>query len=168
VGLALAAYVETLASPRTPFDAWRDRLAATAGGAEPAVSEDFPEAARRGLHLFVGRAGCVACHGGPTLADDAFHPSLVHSLTAAGTSDAGRAGAPPNTFRTPSLRGAASTGPWMHDGSIGRLCDAMQPHAADPGVEAPALTAGERRDLVAFLRALAFDATPDDASRCAA
>ena len=167
VGLALAAYVETLASPRTPFDAWRDRLAATAGGAEPAASGEFPESARRGLHLFVGRAGCVACHRGPTLGDDAFHPSLVHSLTAAGTADAGRPGAPPNTFRTPSLRAAASTGPWMHDGSVARLCDAVQAHAADPGVEPPALTAAERRDVAAFLRTLAVDATPDDASRCA-
>jgi cytochrome c peroxidase len=166
-GRALAAYVETLVSPRTPFDAWRDRLAAAGGGVEPAVSGAFPPGARRGLRLFVGRAGCAACHGGPTLGDDAFHASLVHSLTAAGTPDAGRRGAVPNAFRTPSLRGAVSTGPWMHDGSAARLCDALRPHAADPGVDPPALTAAERGDLAAFLRTLAFDAATDAASGCA-
>jgi hypothetical protein len=60
-----------------------------------------------------------------------------------------------------------STGPWMHDGSAARLCDALRPHAADPGVAPPALTAAERGDLAAFLRTLAFDAATDAASGCA-
>jgi len=166
VGQALAAYVETLASPRTPFDAWRDALAATASG-EPAASGQFPAAVRRGLRLFVGRGGCSACHAGPTLGDDAFHVSLVHSTTSDGTLDPGRLGALRNTFRTPALRGAATTGPWMHDGSAARLCDAVQPHAADPGDVPPALGAAERRDLVAFLHTLAVDAAADDAAECA-
>ena len=165
VGQALAAYVETLASPRTPFDAWRDGLAASAGG-EPATSDLFSAAARRGLRLFVGRAGCVACHAGPMLGDDAFHASLVHSLTADGTPDPGRRGALTNTFRTPALRAAATTGPWMHDGSAARLCDAVQPHAADAGSVPPALGAADRRDLVAFLRTLAIDAGADAAPDC--
>ena len=151
-GLALAAYVETLASGRTPFDDWRDRLAALPG--EPAPSDEFPAAARRGLRLFVGRAGCAACHAGPTLGDDAFHVSLVHSLAAPGVPDAGRRGEPANAFRTPGLRAVAATGPWLHDGSAARLCDAVQPHAADPGTLPPLLSAAERRDLVAFLRTL--------------
>ena len=161
-GLALAAYIETLASGRTPFDDWRDRLAALPG--EPAPSGDFPAAARRGLHLFVGRAGCVACHAGPTLSDDAFHVSLVHSLVAPGVPDAGRPGEPANAFRTPGLRAVAATAPYLHDGSAARLCDAVQPHAADPGTVPPLLTAAERRDLVAFLRTLgpAVDASDCD------
>ena len=91
VGLALAAYVETLATPRTPFDAWRDQLAQDADDIEPSTSDAFPAAARRGLRLFVGRAGCSACHSGPTLSDDAPHVSLVHSMTAPGVPDSGRA-----------------------------------------------------------------------------
>ena len=165
VGLALAAYVETLATPRAPFDDWRDRLAGASDGIEPPTSAAFPAAARRGLRLFVGRAGCASCHAGPTLSDDAFHVSLVHSMTAPGVPDTGHGGALANTFRTPALRDVAATGPWFHDGSAARLCDAVQPHAADAEAEPPLLTASERRDLVAFLRALSKDAPDDDASR---
>ena len=156
-GLALAAYVETLATPRTPFDDWRDRLAGAPGGLEPAPPDAFPAAARRGLRLFVGRAGCAACHAGPALSDDAFHPSLVHSMTAPGVPDTGHPGSPENTFRTPGLRDVASTAPYLHDGSAASLCDAVQPHAADPGNVPPLLTATERRDLVAFLRTLSAE-----------
>jgi len=162
VGLALAAYVEPLGSPRAPFDDWRDRLASDPGGGEPATSAAFPAAARRGLRLFVGRAGCASCHAGPGFSDDAVHVSLVHSLAAPGQPDDGHPGGPVNAFRTPGLRDVAATAPWLHDGSAARLCDAVQPHAADPGAVPPALTAAERSDLVAFLRALSADADPGD------
>jgi len=151
VGLALAAYVETLATPRTPFDDWRDRLAA-AGDATPTPA--FPAAAARGLRLFTGRAGCAACHAGPAFSDDALHVALVHSMTAPGVPDDGHPGGPANAFRTPGLRDVAATAPYLHDGSAARLCDAVRPHAADDGHVPPALTADERSDLVAFLRAL--------------
>ena len=163
VGLALAAYVETLATARTPFDDWRDRLEVAPGTGEPAASDAFPAAARRGLRLFVGSAGCAACHAGPTLSDDAFHVSLVHSLAATGEPDAGRRGEPVNAFRTPGLRDVAATAPYLHDGSAARLCDAVQPHAADAGSVPRLLSADERRDLVAFLRTLS-PATNDGAS----
>ena len=161
VGLALAAYVEPLASPRAPFDDWRDRLASDSSGGEPAMSAAFPAAARRGLRLFVGRAGCAACHAGPTFSDDALHVSLIHSLAAPGQPDDGHPGGPANAFRTPGLRDVAATAPYLHDGSAGDLCEAVQPHAADPGTVPPALSAAERSDLVAFLRALSADADGD-------
>ena len=164
VGLALAAYVEPLASPRTPFDDWRDRLASAPSGGEPATSAAFPAAARRGLRLFMGRAGCAACHAGPAFSDDTVHVSLIHSLAAPGQPDDGHPGGPANAFRTPGLRDVAATAPYLHDGSAARLCDAIQPHAADPGAVPPSLTAAERGDLVAFLRALSADAGPDDAT----
>jgi len=160
VGLALAAYVETLATARTPFDDWRDRLAAT-GDATPTTA--FPAAAVRGLRLFAGRAGCTACHAGPALSDDATHVSLVHSLAAPGVPDDGHPGGPANAFRTPGLRDAAATAPYLHDGSAAGLCDAVRPHAADPDGPPPSLTAGERSDIVAFLRALT--AARDDAGQ---
>ena len=162
VGRALAAYVEPLASPRAPFDDWRDRLASAAGTGEPAPSAAFPNAARRGLRLFVGRAGCAACHAGPSFSDDALHASLVHSLAAPGQPDEGHPGGPANAFRTPGLRDVAATSPYFHDGSAARLCDAVQPHAADPGATPPSLSAAERSDLVAFLRALSADAERED------
>ena len=73
VGKALAAYVETLVTGRTPFDDFRDALAR---GDAPAAAS-YPAAALRGLKLFVGRAGCVGCHGGPNFSDGAFHPGVV-------------------------------------------------------------------------------------------
>ncbi len=161
VGLALSAYVETLASPRTPFDDWRDRVAAGL----PSAAAPLPDAALRGLRLFTGPAGCAACHAGPTLSDDALHASLVHSLDADGRPDDGHPGAIPNAFRTPGLRGVASTGPWLHDGSAATLCDAVRPHAADPGTPPPSLTGAQRSDLVAFLRALSAR-PPDEPAAC--
>jgi cytochrome c peroxidase len=59
------------------------------------------------------------------------------------------------TFRTPGLREVAATGPYMHDGSVANLCDALRPHATPAaGGGAPDLSLDERRDLVAFLRSL--------------
>ncbi len=55
VGKALAAYVETLVTARTPFDEFRDALAR--GDASQMAA--YPAAALRGLRLFVGRAGCA-------------------------------------------------------------------------------------------------------------
>jgi len=160
VGLALAAYVETLSTPRTPFDQWRDGVAAETGPAAAPPSAAFPPAALHGLRLFVGRAGCSACHAGPTFSDDAFHVSLVHSMAAPDAPDLGHRGEPANAFRTPGLRDVAFTAPYLHDGSAARLCDAVQPHAADPGGAPPLLTGEERRDLVAFLRTLSAQAAP--------
>jgi cytochrome c peroxidase len=157
VGLALAAYVETLSTPRAPFDQWRDSLAAATGSSEPPGSAAFPPEARRGLRLFVGRAGCSACHSGPAFSDDALHVSLAHSMAAGGVADHGHPGDPANAFRTPGLRDVAATAPYLHDGSAPRLCDAVQPHAADAGGVPPLLTGAERRDLVEFLRTLSAD-----------
>ena len=160
-GLALAAYVETLASPRAPFDDWRDRLAA--GPGEPAATDAFPAAARRGLRLFVGAGGCAACHSGPAFSDDRFHASLAQSRGPDGRPDPGHPGAVRNAYRTPGLRGVAATAPYLHDGSVLRLCDAVRPHAFDAPTRPPELGAAQRTDLVAFLRTLSPRAPDDDA-----
>ena len=86
-GKALAAYQETLASERTPFDAWRDALVR----GDTAAAQRYPLAAQRGLRLFVGRGRCVACHAGPNFSDGEFHRSLIVSTLHDGTRDSGRA-----------------------------------------------------------------------------
>jgi cytochrome c peroxidase len=149
VGKALAAYQETLTTGRTPFDEYRDALAR--GDAEAAAR--YPAPAQRGLHLFVGKAACAACHAGPMFSDSAFHPSRIVSARHDGRPDAGHGG---GTFRTPGLREVAATGPYMHDGSIASLCDALRPHAGTAD-QAPPLTTQDRRDLVEFLRTLTVD-----------
>ena len=179
-GKALAAYQETLTSDRTPFDAYRDALAR---GDLDAV-KGYPVAAQRGLRLFIGGGRCVACHAGANFSDGEFHRSPIVSKLHDGTDDIGRAlglekllaspyarngrfndevnaarepasqPAEAGAFRTPGLREVSSTAPYMHDGSIANLCDALQPHAALEGRPMPALTLAERRDVVAFLRTL--------------
>jgi cytochrome c peroxidase len=61
-------------------------------------------------------------------------------------------------FRTPSLRNVARTAPYMHDGSVATLEDAieleMYYRSSRPGQPPLVLTAQEKADLVSFLQAL--------------
>lgn len=59
---AVAAYVRTVNSRNVPFD---DFLS----GDTQALNEQ----AKNGYRLFIGKAGCVRCHGGPMLSDGDFH-----------------------------------------------------------------------------------------------
>jgi cytochrome c peroxidase len=59
---AIEAYVRQLRCGPGRFDDWLDGDTAALDRAE-----------QRGAALFVGAAGCVQCHGGPRLTDDAFH-----------------------------------------------------------------------------------------------
>jgi cytochrome c peroxidase len=69
VGKAIAAFERKLISRNSPFDAY---VAALRSGDRKA-RRAYPKPARRGLKLFVGRAGCVLCHNGPTFSDKEFH-----------------------------------------------------------------------------------------------
>jgi cytochrome c peroxidase len=59
---ALAAYQRKLIRRNAPFDLY-------VAGDRAAISES----AKRGLGLFVGKAGCVKCHEGPFFSDHKFH-----------------------------------------------------------------------------------------------
>ena len=76
VGKSLAAFQETFVTARTSFDAFRDSLAAP--GAGTPIDSVYPAAAQRGLKLFVGQAGCVACHQGRNFSDGQFHNVLAN------------------------------------------------------------------------------------------
>jgi cytochrome c peroxidase len=195
VGKAIAAYVETLVSGRTPFDDFRDAL--QRGDSRAAAS--YPAAAQRGLKLFVGRANCIECHRGPNFSDGEFHPGAPsahddgrfddvlrlkssplnlagphnddprHRLAAATRRLVAHDSSQRALFRTPSLRSVSSSGPYLHDGRADSLQDAVQ-HAA------PRRTGGlaevDARDLAAFLVTLT-DAygerrpwTADELARC--
>ncbi len=91
VAKALAAFIETLDSPRTRFDALRDALAA--GDADPgaeAVARAYPAQALRGLRRFVGDARCAACHVGPAFTHGEFHDAGRPYMAAPGRPDPGR------------------------------------------------------------------------------
>lgn len=67
-GKAMAAFQETLVSIATRFDQFRDAL--ERGDVEAAGR--YPEAAQRGLKIFVGKGRCDMCHGGPLFSNREF------------------------------------------------------------------------------------------------
>ncbi|MEE7546416.1 cytochrome-c peroxidase, partial [Xanthomonas sp. Kuri4-1] len=114
VARALAAYQRSLAPRPGRFDRFLQ--------GRPDALDDRQ---LRGLHLFRTRAGCMNCHSGPTLSDDRFHNLGLH-FHGRRFQDLGRyevTGDPADSgrFRTPSLRGVARTGPWMHNGLFADL-----------------------------------------------
>jgi cytochrome c peroxidase len=158
---ALASYVRSLVAPATRFDAW-------IGGDVKALSA----AEVHGFRVFTGKAGCVLCHAGWRFTDDRFH-----DIGLRGT-DPGRGAVPGGTpglraFKTPSLREAAHTAPYMHDGSLPTL-SAVVAHYAGGRVARPTLAPSmnktlrlslrEKADLVAFLRTLSTEVAPSPPS----
>lgn len=83
---AIAAWLETLRSPRTAFDEFRDALAR----GDAAQAARYPAAARRGLKLFLGRGNCRACHVGPSFSNGEFHDVGRPFVVAPGRVDPGR------------------------------------------------------------------------------
>ena len=83
----LAAYQATLVSPRNAFDRFRDAL----GRGDLRVAAQYPQAAQRGLRVFMGKANCSVCHTGPTFSNGEFADIGVPFFIPGGA-DAGRHG----------------------------------------------------------------------------
>ena len=104
---------------------------------------DLPQAAMRGMDLFYGAAGCVACHAGRFQTDHDFHAIAMVQIGPGKAArfetharDEGRmrvTGDPADAFafRTPSLRNVALTAPYGHAGAYATL-DAVIRHHLDP------------------------------------
>jgi cytochrome c peroxidase len=88
VAKALAAWQETLVSPRTAFDDFRDAVAR----GDRVAAAAYPAAAQRGLALFLGRGRCYVCHGGPGFSNGEFSDIGMPYFIARGQVDAGRHG----------------------------------------------------------------------------
>ena len=86
VGKALAAFQETRVSGRTPFDEFRDAL--LKGDASGIAA--YPEPAKRGLAIFVGRGRCNLCHLGPAFTNGEFHDTGIPFFLGRGQVDRGR------------------------------------------------------------------------------
>jgi cytochrome c peroxidase len=135
---AWGAYLRRLQSGTSPFDAY---ARGEVGALTPAQ--------KRGLKLFLGKAGCIECHNGPNFSDSAsgrFH-NLGLRQTGPSMEDSGRYKAltelrqspfayqinpPPvateadvGAFRTRSLRNVAQTAPYFHAGQYETLRDVI-------------------------------------------
>jgi cytochrome c peroxidase len=162
VARALASYLRTLRSGGAPVDRYRH-------GDSTALSA----AAQRGLTLFLGPANCAACHVGPNFTDEQFHNTGVAWRSGISPTDSGRAAITRaardvGAFKTPTLREAACTAPYMHDGSLRTLEDVIDfydrgghanPHL-DEEIRPLRLDAEEKGSLLALLRALGGGCRP--------
>jgi cytochrome c peroxidase len=154
-GKALAAFQQTLVTPRTPFDAFLDALVA----GDRYGMRRYPANAQRGLKVFL-RGNCAACHFGPLFSNGEFGDTGTPFFVRPGEVDSGRHGgiarlkaSPFNRlgrfsddrsgasatrtrhieaqhrnfgeFRVPPLR-QAGLGPFMHDGSLATLDDVVK------------------------------------------
>ena len=150
----------------------------------------------RGLKLFRSEQGqCLRCHGSPDFDGQmAGHSDGLpfHNIGLYNTD--GKGGYPfPNRgtlelsgkpadmgrFRSPSLRNVALTAPYMHDGSVATLEEAVRIHAdggrdngkqgdgrrnpwKDPAIGRIRLTPAEQADIVAFLKTLSDETLTRD------
>ena len=88
MGKALAAFQETLVSERTAFDDFRDALAR----GDRAAAGQYPQAAQRGLKIFIGKGACITCHVGPNFTHGEFADVGTPFFLAGGGVDPGRHG----------------------------------------------------------------------------
>lgn len=110
---AIAAFERTLVSNQSPFDRY------PAGDVQAMSTET-----RRGLALVEGKARCVTCHNEANFTDWKFHNIGVDSDDpgrAAKVEDEAERAELAGAFKTPGLRNAALTAPYMHNGAIGTL-----------------------------------------------
>lgn len=154
--MALSAFQRSLVSLDAPYDRYRR-------GEVLAISAQ----ARRGEALF-GEKQCASCHAGPHFTDaalpggkpaEAFHRlALPIEGKDQGLGRITQKSDDRGKFRTPGLRNVAVSAPYMHDGEVATLGDAIRRHyGADAQSDVrlmQSVTDAEVDDLVAFLGAL--------------
>lgn len=160
-GKAIAAFERTLRVAPNALDAY--------------VSGDLgalTNAQKQGLSVFMG-VGCMQCHWGPRLTDDAFHVTRTPTGRSDGRADGGRAEAMTKllasefssasvwsdapisssvrasdgvmgAFKTPSLRGVADGAPYGHGGELPTLADVLGNYATGGLPMTDARAIGER------------------------
>ncbi len=161
---SIATFERRLLSSESGYDKWKR-------GDWDAMSG----AAVRGSELFFGEKGdCFHCHGSFNFSDNMFHNNAIDSIS---TGDEGRfkltqRSSDMGSFRTPTLRNVALTGPYMHDGRFATLEEVVRhynsggkPHPSRDALMRPlGLTPREEEDLVEFLKALTDPAFLSDTS----
>ena len=150
---AIATFVRTIISGNSKYDKY-------VRGEKSALNESEI----RGMKLFMSdRAQCSVCHTPPLFTDLKFHNTAITThyfdfgryYVTKDYKDRGK-------FRTPTLRNIAVTPPYMHNGELETLEDVIEhySHGGRPFINKSEFikkrnfTIGERRDLIAFLKAL--------------
>ncbi len=118
------------------------------------------------------KAKCTLCHQGFNFTDEGFHNLGIGFDEKTGKfADLGRWAIEPigakvdsaiGAFKTPTVREVAHTAPYMHDGSLKTLEEVMDHYdkggtpnpSLDPDMKPLKLTAQEKTDVVAFMKAL--------------
>jgi len=107
-------------------------------------------AERRGQKLFFGKAKCAVCHPAPYYTDNLMHnlqaerffkPKMIN----------GRLASADGPIKTFPLRGIKDSPPYLHDGRLLTLDDAVEFFNLIQQIK---LTAQEKQDVVAFMLAL--------------
>ncbi len=188
---AVASFERSIVSARSPYDRYHfDRD-------DAAVSDP----AKRGEVLFHSRPlSCFTCHGGVHFSSAMggrdgvmrveFHNTGLYNLagllsypaTNTGLHEVTHKPADVGKFKAPTLRNIAMTAPYMHDGSVPTLEDAIDHYAAggrtiasgtlqgvgrdnpnkSPSIRGFEITAAQKADLVEFLRTLTDQALIQD------
>jgi cytochrome c peroxidase len=104
----------------------------------------------RGQGIFFGKGQCVACHAPPYYTDNSMHNLRVERFFREVTVN-GRKASADGPIKTFPLRGIKDSPPYLHDGRLLTLDDAVEFFNL---VLELRLTAEEKQDLLAFLRVL--------------
>ena len=159
---AIAQFERSIVSFNSPFDRFRYLGDSTA----------MTEAEQHGYEVFTRSGHCVDCHMDPLVADHFVRNNgldLVHTDLGLGGVDNNPASN--GRFKVPSLRNIEVTAPYMHDGRFTTLEEVVDFYADDVQTASPnldnhmlpwitgqvVLSAEDRADLVAFLKALTDD-----------
>ncbi len=151
---AIGAFERTVLSGGSPYDRYKD------GDANALTDQQF-----RGLGIFVKKGQCAQCHMDPLFTDNQFHNigvGMEHPSPDPGRFQVTHRDGDLGAFKTPGLRDVAETAPYMHDGSMRTLEEVIDFYDKggtpnrnlDVKIGALHLTAEDKKDLIAFLRAL--------------
>jgi cytochrome c peroxidase len=152
--MAIATFERTVLSGNSPYDKYKK-------GDKKAMS---PEQVH-GMSVFFEKAKCDKCHEGANFTLNAYSNLGVGSDKA--DPDVGRFAVTKDprdwgVFKTPTLREVEHTAPYMHDGSIKTLEEVVdfynkggiKNRNLDQNIKELKLTDQEKKDLVAFMKAL--------------
>jgi hypothetical protein len=117
---------------------------------DPPRGSFSPRQARQGARLFTGRAGCARCHVPPLFTEPGWN---MHTGAEIGIEDFQAERSPDEHYRTSPLKGlwTHQKGGFYHDGRFATLLDVINHYNTHFGL---GLTAGEKSDLVEYLKSL--------------